>query len=154
MTKYCLGFMFNKNETDVLLIQKTKPAWQFGKFNGIGGKLEKDETPYGAMVREFKEETGLDSPLWKEVVKMYGDDWEVYVFTCKSDDVFDYKQMEGEEPNLLPLAELDKYDLIDNLNWLIPMCLDKNINYKVSNVEFKNVKPTNDMQCGVGEKIA
>ncbi len=139
MTKYVVGFMFNEKETDVLLILKNKPAWQLNKFNGIGGKIEKDETPYGAMVREFKEETGLNSPLWKEVTKMYGDDFECYVFTCKSDDVFDYKQMEDEEPNLLPLAELDKYDLIGNLYWLIPMCLDRDINYKISNAEIKNV---------------
>lgn len=139
MTKYCLGFMFNENKTDVLLIQKTKPIWQVGKFNGIGGKIEESETANQAMIREFEEEVGIINDEWKYVVTIFGEDWFVYVFTCKSDDVFDYKQMEGEEPNLLPLAELDKYDLIDNLYWLIPMCLDRNINYRLSNVEIINV---------------
>jgi 8-oxo-dGTP diphosphatase len=139
MTKYCLGFMFNNNETDVLLIEKQKPVWQAGKFNGIGGKVENGESSAFAMRREFKEETGIDTLAWRYVVTMSGDDWQVDVFTCKSDDAFDYQQMESEKVSLIPLDELESYNLISNLYWLIPMCLDKNddhksyINYSISN---------------------
>jgi len=138
-TKYVLGFMFNKNETDVLLIEKQKPAWQRGKLNGIGGKVEFGEMNIDAIIREFKEECGIEQRGWKYIVSMYGDDWLVDVFTCTTDQVFDFKQTEAEKVCLIPLNELDKYDTISNLYWLIPMCLDKNddgksgINYKVSN---------------------
>lgn len=137
--KMVVGFMFNEKETDVLLIEKKKPKWQSGKFNGIGGKVEQGEFSHSAMVREFKEETGIISNEtdWRQVILIGGDDWEVQIFACKSDNVFDLKTMEEETVNLLPLNELDSYDLISNLYWLIPMSLDAlhgQINYDIQNV--------------------
>lgn len=47
MQEYVLGFAFTpkdlKGNQKVVLIEKLKPEWQKGKFNGIGGKLEKDD---------------------------------------------------------------------------------------------------------------
>lgn len=57
--EYVCGFAFRGEE--VLLIQKLKPEWQRGKWNGLGGKIEDRETPHNAMVREFMEECGLDT---------------------------------------------------------------------------------------------
>ena len=59
MKLYCCGFMFSKDFSHVLLIEKARPKWQEGKVNGIGGHLESGESPVDAMVREFEEETGL-----------------------------------------------------------------------------------------------
>jgi 8-oxo-dGTP diphosphatase len=136
--KMVVGFMFNENGTDVLLIKKNKPSWQYGKLNGIGGKVENNETYGMAMCREFQEETGISWGDWKYVITMGGDDWEVQVFTAKTDDVFDFKQMEDEKVFLIPINELDSYDHVSNLRWLIPMCLDENnskgeIDYNISN---------------------
>lgn len=55
--KYVIGFAFVGD--DVLLIKKTKPAWQAGRYNGVGGKIEASELPLNAMHREFMEETGI-----------------------------------------------------------------------------------------------
>lgn len=145
-SKMVVGFMFNEKETDVLLIEKKKPKWQLGKFNGIGGKVEavdgvfftgNDNEPLNAMIREFEEETGIVQTEWRPVILIGDDDWEVQVFACKSDKVFDFKTMEEETVNLLPLNELDSYDLISNLYWLIPMSLDAlhgQINYDIQNL--------------------
>lgn len=139
MTKYVVGFMFNKNETDVLLIIKNKPKWQEGKFNGIGGKVESNETFVQAMCREFKEETGIVWGEWNYIITMSCEGWEVQVFTATTDKVFDFKTMEDEQVCLIPISDLDHFDLISNLYWLIPMCLDKNddrksgINYRLNN---------------------
>lgn len=131
-TRYVLGFMFDQKSYGVLLIQKQKPAWQKGKFNGIGGKIEPNENSLQAMRREFKEETGVDQFYWQHVCDMGGDDWECVVYTCKSDTIHDAETMEIEKVNYIPLDELKSYDVISNLDWLIPMCLDvKNINYKI-----------------------
>lgn len=59
MKEYVLGFMFTEDGKGVVLIQKKKPAWQHGRWNGIGGKIEERETPEKAIVREFEEETGV-----------------------------------------------------------------------------------------------
>jgi len=134
--KMVVGFIFNEKETDVLLIEKKKPVWQLNKFNGIGGKCNDGEDYISAMCREFKEETGIDNDTWYQVVCIGGEDWEVMVFAAKSDRVFDFKTTTEEQVNLLPLSDLDQYELIPNLHWLIPMCLDKihgGIDYNVFN---------------------
>lgn len=51
-THYVAGFMFNEDRTRVALIEKQKPDWQRGKLNGIGGKIEDDESPVEAMTSE------------------------------------------------------------------------------------------------------
>ncbi len=54
--RYVLGFAFDKHD-NVLLVQKTKPKWQMGLYNGIGGRIETwDKSDADAMRREFKEE--------------------------------------------------------------------------------------------------
>lgn len=45
----------------VALVLKAKPDWQKGKYNGVGGSVEPGETPHEAMVREFREETGIET---------------------------------------------------------------------------------------------
>ena len=57
MKRYVLGFYFDGDR--VLLINKTKPEWQRGKLNGLGGTVESGEAPILGMVREFREESGL-----------------------------------------------------------------------------------------------
>lgn len=47
---------------EILLIEKNRPNWQKGKLNLLGGKIEDDESPENAALRELKEEAGL-SPL-------------------------------------------------------------------------------------------
>lgn len=59
MKNYVVGFAFNDNH--VLLIEKKRPSWQKGSYNGIGGHIEEGETPKAAMVREFEEECGIAS---------------------------------------------------------------------------------------------
>lgn len=54
---YVCGFMFNADYSNVALVRKSKPNWQRGRLNGIGGKIEKGETADVAMAREFFEET-------------------------------------------------------------------------------------------------
>ena len=53
------GFMFCGQS--VLLVRKLKPAWQRDLYNGVGGKVEDGETPIAGMVREFLEETGVQT---------------------------------------------------------------------------------------------
>ena len=63
MQNYVVGFLFNKDETQVALVRKNRPEWQAGNLNGIGGKMEVGETTNECMQREFKEETGLKTNL-------------------------------------------------------------------------------------------
>jgi 8-oxo-dGTP diphosphatase len=64
VTAYVLGFAFNTIGDKVALIRKNKPDWQKGFLNGIGGKIEKDESKRSAMVREFEEECGIKTSTY------------------------------------------------------------------------------------------
>jgi 8-oxo-dGTP diphosphatase len=132
MTKYVLGFSFSEDHEHVLLIKKDHPEWQKGKFNGVGGKLnEQDEyeNAYEAMVREFSEETGLQTTPqdWEIFCTMKGEDWFVYCLHSYSDDIHNAKQLESEEPIVVPVKEISQLATSDgcipNLAWLIPMAL-------------------------------
>ncbi len=59
MRNYVVGFVFEK-PSRVLLVRKKKPSFMVGKFNGIGGEIEPDETPVIAMMRETREEVQSD----------------------------------------------------------------------------------------------
>lgn len=56
MLKYNICFI--KRGHEFLLLNREFPSWM-GCWNGIGGKLEQDESPLASMQREIREETNL-----------------------------------------------------------------------------------------------
>lgn len=51
------------NDNQILLGYK-KIGFGCGRYNGFGGKVENEETPLNAAVRELKEESGLIANTW------------------------------------------------------------------------------------------
>lgn len=125
--QYVCGFFFDKSLNNVVLIWKNKPKWQAGKLNGIGGKIEEGETPFQAMVREFKEETGIFDSEWRDLIKICGDDWTVHFFySVDRQNQFEYAETkEDEEVAKIEVESLDQFDYIPNLRWLIPLAQQK-----------------------------
>jgi 8-oxo-dGTP diphosphatase len=123
MTRYVAGFLFSEDERKVAMVLKSKPAWQAGLYNGIGGKIEPGESAPEAMRREFIEETGVDVN-WLFFTNLMGPDWSVAFFYAKSDRVFDVRTMESEEIHVLDVRALPD-NVIANCRWLIPMVLDR-----------------------------
>lgn len=126
ITEYVLGFLFNTKRNHVLLIKKNRPEWQAGKLNGIGGHIEENESPIQAMIREFKEETGLQFGEWAPVINLIGSDWKCIVFCGFSDVIWDAETKTDEELIRVSVRGLHS-NCLTNLNWLIPMCLDKEV---------------------------
>lgn len=125
--KYVAGFMFNATKDAVALIRKSKPSWQKGLLNGVGGKIEDGETPEFAMMREFCEETGATTHPgeWRHYARLTGTDWCVELFTATG-DIAALKSME-EEPIQLVLVKgitITRGDMVENLPWLIAAALD------------------------------
>lgn len=56
MLKYTICFI--KRGDEILLLNREKSSWM-GSWNGVGGKLEKGETPSDCILREIREETGI-----------------------------------------------------------------------------------------------
>lgn len=132
MQEYVLGFAFTpqdaKGNFKVALIEKLKPDWQRGKLNGVGGKVELDETPRAAIEREFEEETGVYIPYWDYIGKMFGgDSWVVHVYTTTQSDVENVTTKEKERVILVDPIKDARYiyeKSISNVPWLLHSCLD------------------------------
>lgn len=132
MKTYVAGFMFRLNSSQVCLVRKRKGGqFQVGKLNGIGGKIEGDELPVVAMVREFLEETDCLTSVadWRQFCILGdGKTWQVHFFIYPDGGRLNPKTTEEEEigwyPWPIPMPN-GHMQCVHNLQWLIPMALDK-----------------------------
>lgn len=129
---YVLGFMFSTDYCDVVLIRKNKPAFQQNLLNGIGGKLEPNETYLDAIVREYREETGVETTEddWEYFGILGGDGWTVYLFRgAASRHVYSAKTVTDEEVYIWNVRDVldSPLLLVPNLRWLLPLALDSNV---------------------------
>jgi 8-oxo-dGTP diphosphatase len=122
---YACGFLFSRDRGRVLLIGKRRPAWQAGRLNGVGGKIEPGETPAQALRREFREEAALDVPDWQEVLVLTGPDWRGHFFRAAG-DVDAARSVTDELLEIHAIRPLPP-DTIPNLRWIIPMLLDDDV---------------------------
>jgi 8-oxo-dGTP diphosphatase len=84
-----LGYVVSPDGQRVLLIHRNKRAHDlhFGKYNGLGGKLEAGEDVVGCLCREIREEAGIEctSPKLRGTVSWpgfgkHGEDWFAFIF--------------------------------------------------------------------------
>jgi 8-oxo-dGTP diphosphatase len=127
-TEYVVGFIFSIDFSRVLLVKKLRPAWQAGLLNGIGGKVEPGEDPLHAMVRECKEESGLEISAWswKPVAIIQNPYARVHVYSTNIDYLAPANVPEtndvGEKLRVTDVLDLYALETIRNLNFLIPLC--------------------------------
>src|SRR5579883_1207796 len=84
-----LGYVFSPDRRQVLLVHRTaRPADpHYGKYNGLGGKLEPGEDVVACLRREVREEAGIDcgepqlagTVSWPGFGK-HGEDWFGFIF--------------------------------------------------------------------------
>lgn len=84
-----LGFILSPDRQRLLMVHRVARTGdeQFGKFNGLGGRMEREEDVATAMQREIREESGLDvlrmslrgTVNWTGVGPN-GEDWLGFVF--------------------------------------------------------------------------
>ena len=76
-----------ENDGKYLLLHRTKKKndGNQGKYMGVGGHFEENESPYDCVIREVKEETGLDiAPKYRGIVTFVSDKYEteqMHLFT-------------------------------------------------------------------------
>lgn len=119
--QYVLGFLFDARG-NVTLIRKLKPDWQVGMLNGIGGKIERNETPLQAMRREFLEETGWAQTNWEMFAVMFGKGWKVHCFAA-TNAAAQIETMTLEIVGWEPIRDATWMGIVPNLAWLIPMAV-------------------------------
>lgn len=112
--------------SQVLLIEKNKPAWQAGRYNLPGGSIEPGETVHEAAARELFEETGITADDVRLMGTIEGEGFIVYVCRClydSWDSKNEIKQKTNERVFWLETADAFREQrLIDNLRIVISFC--------------------------------
>lgn len=123
MKEYCLGFMFQHHPirgSGVWLIKKNRPDWQMGLWNGIGGRINPWESAMEAMIRETKEEAGinLSGQDWGYVARIKYPGSIVHLF---------FVLLQGTAWDDTPSTQTDeeiKWHNLDKITWGLPMVED------------------------------
>jgi 8-oxo-dGTP diphosphatase len=107
-------------------MHKTRPAWQAGRVNALGGKLVRGEAPADAARREVREEAGVDVATWEEFLV-----WDDPVYRMHALRAFDAeagraRTAEDQEVFIADVTALPA-NVIDNLRWLVPLALDQDV---------------------------
>jgi 8-oxo-dGTP diphosphatase len=109
-------------------MRKTRPAWQAGRVNALGGKLLPGESAAAAASREVLEEAGVRVPedAWREVVVWHDPVYRMYVLSAFHEEAERARTAEDQEVFLAESNDLPA-ECIENLRWLIPLALDRDV---------------------------
>lgn len=128
-----LGYVMSPDRQRVLLIHRNaRPEdAHYGKYNGLGGKMERDEDVAACMRREIREEAGIEcvemvlrgTISWPGFGKK-GEDWLGFVFRI---DCFEGTPLERNPEGSLswvPVVELPRLNLWDGDRHFLPLVFD------------------------------
>ena len=109
-----LGYVLSPDRSRVLMIHRNaRPGDQhLGKYNGLGGKIERDEDVVAGMRREILEEAGIECTAmrlrgtisWPGFGRQ-GEDWLGFVFVI---DAFEGTPLERNPEGSLEWIELER----------------------------------------------
>ena len=122
MNQTVMSYLEKENQYLMLYRNKKEKDINKNKYIGVGGHVEKGETPDQALIREVKEETGLDLLSFNKRGLVYlvlnGYDEEIYIYTsldfkgelieCNEGDLL---WVDKDKVMSLPIWEGDKYFL-------------------------------------------
>jgi 8-oxo-dGTP diphosphatase len=123
---YVLALLFTPDRRRVVLMHKTRPAWQAGRVNALGGKLHPGESPADAARREVREEAGVDVEGWEEFLTWDDPVYRMHALRAFDAAAADARTAEDQEVFLADVAALPAA-LVDNLRWLVPLALDRDV---------------------------
>ena len=146
MDKTVLAYIFKDDQVLFLYRNKKEKDINKGKYVGIGGHLEKNETPVDALKREIKEETNLDIIDYFYHGEIYFSDtgYEeiMYLFSVYS---FNGEISDCDEGDLhwIKIVDISSLNMWEVDKYFIHYILNKNTFNKMSiiysNSQLKNV---------------
>lgn len=139
MYKYTLAFL--KRRDEVLLLNRNKSPWM-GAWNGVGGKIQDEETPLECIIREIEEETSIkvskDEVYFKGVLT-----WErfnalgngLYIFLVELPEDFEFQVPQRVSEGILDFKKIDwatdfeNEGIAKNIPYFLPTVLNEKENY-------------------------
>lgn len=128
-----LGYVLSPDRSQVLLIHRNaRPDDQhLGKYNGLGGKIERDEDVVAGMRREIHEEAGIDCEAlslrgtisWPGFGKQ-GEDWLGFLFLITAYSGTPYASNPEGTLEWVPVADIMQLPLWDGDRHFLPLVFD------------------------------
>ncbi len=123
---YLRTLCFIRDGDQILLLRRHKPPNQ-GLYNAPGGKIEPDEDPYEACLREVREETGFRLPaarlraMLTVITQTTGAQWLLFVFVADR-PAEAAGQIATDEGTLrwVPLADVASLPVVSDIPLILP----------------------------------
>ncbi|MEM7033180.1 MAG: 8-oxo-dGTP diphosphatase [Chloroflexota bacterium] len=128
-----LGYVLSPDGKETLLIHRNARLddEHYGKYNGLGGKLESDEDIVTGIKREIREEAGIEC---EEVVfrgtinwpgfGANGEDWFGFVFRIDRFSGTPIKENPEGELSWVPVDKIDELPMWEGDRYFLPMVFD------------------------------
>src|SRR5574343_41802 len=140
---YTIGIYFSCDLKKILLIHNKRPDWQNGKYNFPGGKVELYEDKYDCIIREFKEETNIETieSDWKHIGNIYNNEigYCVDILVCVQNKEQEIRTMTDEEVFWHDIDKLPD-NCITNVYWLVLYAINTIRQGNVDNLMFGSFK--------------
>lgn len=129
MQQYVMGFVFDPDRQNVVLVHKRRPTFQAGLWNGVGGKVEPHELSVQAMRRECAEECDLHIHDWQLCAHVCSSKFQIDVWstTC---DLSGAKTCTDEQIQVHHVDAVRLLPTLDNLCMLMWICRDSSGSHK------------------------
>ncbi|PUE67165.1 NUDIX hydrolase [Arcobacter lacus] len=122
---YVVGIITDGSK--ILLLRKNNPDWQKGLYNGVGGKVDLDETPLEAIKRGCQKEVGLEISNWSEI--------ETIPLQSGVDLTYFFTVIEEEELKKAQGLEDERVEFFDINN--LPKNILKDLKEQIDNIFLK-----------------
>lgn len=128
-----LAYILSPDHTQTLLVHRTfrEEDENLGKYNGIGGKIERNESVAECMKREILEETGLTvtsmhlrgTLTWMDFGP-YREDWLAFVYLVDGTEGTPYSKNEEGTLSWKPVASLEELPMWKGDRLFLPLVFD------------------------------
>ena len=128
-----LGYILSPDRAKVLLVHRNARAHddQLGKYNGLGGKLLPDEDVATGMIREIREEAGIEVTAmrlrgtvnWTNFGPK-GEDWLGFVFLIDGFTGIPFSRNEEGDLSWHAVAEFPDLPMWEGDRYFLPLVFD------------------------------
>lgn len=153
--KYCpimstLGYVMSPSRDKILLSHRIARETddQYGKFNGLGGHMEPSEDIATCMMREIREEAGIEvtGMSLRGTVNWTGfgpskEDWLAFIFLITSFTGVPFSRNNEGTLAWHPIAEISKLPMWEGDRFFLPLVFDDDPRHFHGCLPYKNGYP-------------
>ena len=145
-----LGYILSKDRKQVLMVHRLykKGDDHLGKYNGLGGKMEKHEDAACCMIREIHEESGLKvvsmqlrgTINWTNFGKN-GEDWLGFIFLINEYEGTPFSQSQEGPLEWIPMEKLSSLPMWEGDRFFLPLVFDNDSRLFHGFMPYENDQP-------------